>query len=440
MPGPSELYPVVRSWLYALAPGGHQTALAALAHLVCALLVAQSLRPSALMRTLASPPTVPARQRYKRVRRFWTRPWLAPAWLTPRLVPAALQLVAPDGHGPTAGLTHLALDSVRCGPWELFVLGVVWHGRVLPVSWAVLAYPWPKGQFTPTVCELIRAVAAVWPAARPVHLLADRAFPSRPLFRTLKTAQWGWTIRLRARSWVRVAGRAQWARALLDQATVGRWRLVGGAYGGGDEAVPGQVVVGRGLPVRPFHQRGPASQQVRARQHGRRRAHVAGKHPGRAPDGSVETDSWLLLFTSHASWRAAVGSYRRRWAIEGSFRDAQGGWDGQHGWDLEPVVAKLGSAEAVAHVAGLWALGTLLQSWLGDQVSQATAPARVQAIAASWVTTGRLSVWARGQFGLREPSGQLRAWVIHTLRQGAQRLAGPDASPAARPARLAKAA
>src|SRR5207245_3366060 len=70
-------------------------------------------------------------------------------------------------------------SSDLCGGWEVFTLGVVWHGRVLPVGWAVLPYPWPKGRFTPTVCALIRQVAAVWPAERPVHLVADRGFPSR---------------------------------------------------------------------------------------------------------------------------------------------------------------------------------------------------------------------------------------------------------------------
>src|SRR5438128_8499226 len=111
----------------------HATALVALAHLVTALLVGQSLRPTALMRALSSPVPVPARQRYKRVARAWTRPWLSPAWLVPRLVPAALALVPADRDG----VTHLALDSVRCGGWEVFTLGVVWRGRVVPVGWAV---------------------------------------------------------------------------------------------------------------------------------------------------------------------------------------------------------------------------------------------------------------------------------------------------------------
>src|SRR5919198_1634015 len=169
MPAPSEVYALV-VWLEALGAAPHRTA-------------------------------VPARQRYKRVARAWGRPWLAPGWLTPRLVRAALALVAPDpAPWPTAGLTHLVLDSVRCGRWELFALGVAWHGRVLPVGWAVLPYPWPKGAFTPTACALVHRVAAAWPADRPAHLVADRAFPSRPLLRALAEAGWGYTLRLRAKT------------------------------------------------------------------------------------------------------------------------------------------------------------------------------------------------------------------------------------------------
>ena len=136
---PEQLYPLVVEWLHALGGPRHMTALNSLAALVTALLLSQSLRPSALMRTLPSPRPVPARQRYRRVARSLDRLGLAAARLTPRLVRAALTLVPADPErSPTAGQTHLALDSVRCGGWEIFTLGVVWHGRVLPVGWRVL--------------------------------------------------------------------------------------------------------------------------------------------------------------------------------------------------------------------------------------------------------------------------------------------------------------
>jgi hypothetical protein len=440
MLSPAELYPLVLQWLQALGVTSHPTAQGALAHLVTGLLSTQSLRASALMRALLSPEPVPARQRYKRVRRALDRRWLTPAWLSPRLVQAVVALVPPEPVGsPTAGQTHLALDSVRCGPWEVFTLGVVWHGRVLLVGWAVLPYPWPKGRFTPTVCALLRQVAAAWPADRPAHLLADRAFPSRPLFQTLRQLGWGWTIRLRAKSWVTVAGQPGWVRTLLDGATVGGWTTYReAAYGAGPTALPGTLVVGRGLLVLPAHQRTVGSLRHRARQQAKRRQHVATKHAG-PRDASVETDAWVVLFTSQADWPTATASYRRRWSIEGSYRDGQSGWDGHHGWDLEPTLSRLTSAEHVAAIVGLWALGLLVQTWVGHQVLAPSAPPRVRALQAQWTTTGRLSVWAHGRLALTEPSGQLRPWLAQTLADGARRVHAGPLLPAA-PAVLLEAA
>jgi hypothetical protein len=429
MPSPFELYPLVMAWLQALDLAPQARSLRAVADLVTALLSGQSLRPSALMRALLSPEGIPARQRYKRVARCWARPWLSPAWLSPRLVPAVLALVAPDPVGTrTAGLTHVALDSVRCGPWEVFTLGVVWSGRVVPVGWAVLPYPWPKRRFTPTVCALLQQVAAAWPAPREAHLVADRAFASRALLLTLRQAGWGCTLRLRARHTVTVgdgaggAGPPRVVRDLLATARLGAWTAHVACYGSGPTALPGHLVLGRGLPVLPWHQRDASSRRHRAAQQARRQRHLASKHPGRAADASAETDAWVVLFTTHSAWQAATDSYRRRWATEGSYRDAQSGWDGRHGWALEPVLARGRDAVGVERVVGLWALGALLQTWIGAQVCSTTDPL-VQTLAAQWTTTGRLSIWARGQFALQDRSGHLRTWLIATLTAGATRVA-----------------
>jgi len=421
VPSAPELYPLIEAWIQALPAASpmHATALSALAHLVTALLVGQSLRPTALMRALSSPVPVPARQRYKRVARAWTRPWLSPAWLVPRLVPAALALVPAERDG----VTHLALDSVRCGAWEVFTLGVVWHGRVLPVGWAVLPYPWPKGRFTPTVCALIRQVAAVWPAERPVHLVADRGFPSRQFLWTLRQVRWGWTVRLRATHRVTVVGQVQSVRTLVAAASAEGWTAHTAQYGPGPHALPGVLVIGQGLAVLPWHQHGPASVQQRLAQHGRRQAHLARKHPRQRPDAARQTDPWVVLFTSQPTWLAAVRSYDRRWSTEGSYRDAQGGWDGQHGWDLETTLARLTDAVVVERVVGLWALGALVQTWVGHRLGQSSAAAPVPLLRREWTTTGRLSVWARGQFALTDPSGRLRAWLRQALTAGAHRLA-----------------
>src|SRR5437870_3099256 len=216
VPSAPELYPLIEAWIQALPASTalHATALSALAHLVTALLVGQSLRPTALMRAFSSPLPVPARQRYKRVARAWTRPWLSPAWLVPRQV------------------------------------------------------------------------------------------------------RWGWTVRLRATHSVSVAGQVQPVRTLLAAASPDRWTAQPAHYGHGPQALPGTLVIGQGLAVLPWHQRGPASVHQRLAQYGRRQAHLARKHPRQHTDGARQTDPWVVLFTSHSTWLAAVRSYDRRWATE----------------------------------------------------------------------------------------------------------------------------
>jgi hypothetical protein len=350
------------------------------------------------------------------VARLLDRPWLSPAWLTPALVRAAVALVvaAQDGDAAT-----LALDSVRCGRWEVFTLGVVWHGRVLVVGWAVLPYPWPRGQFSPTVAALLRQVGAVWPPDVAVHLVADRAFASYAFFGAVRAQGWGWTVRLQARAWVTVGEEPQQVRTLVAQVAAGQWRAWAGTYGSGQSAVPGTVVIGRGPYVIPLHQANPGGQRHRAQRAARRAQHAAAKHGGAASP----YEDWVLLFTTHATTVAARRSYRRRWPTEGTYRDAQSGWDGQHGWGLDRGVPACSTPEAVSRVVGLWALGTLLQSYVGDQVGRPTAPPLVQQTAAQWTTTRRLSVWARGRLALTEPSGVLAPWLDDTLRAGAAQVA-----------------
>jgi hypothetical protein len=418
MPSPEAVYPAVLVLIEAVGGPPHAAARWALAQLVTALLCSQRLTATALMRALASPIPVPARQRYKRLARALEREWLTPAWLTPRLVRAALALV-PDP------VPHLALDTLRCGRWEIVSVGVVWHGRVLPVAWAVLPYPLPKGAFTPTSCALLRQLAAVWPAGRLPQLVADRGFPSQALFCTLSQLGWSYTIRLRAKDTVRVDGQVWRLRDLIATVAEGSWWVVAATYGGGAKAVAGTLVVGRGLPVTAVHQANPGSRRAWAKQQAARRKELSAS--------AQQTDPWMLLFTSHPHWRPAVQSYRRRWATEGSYRDAQSGWDGRHGWDLDHTVARLREAGAVGRVGGLGALGTLLQSVIGDAVGRADAPTAVQAVVGEWTTTGRLSVWARGQLALSDPSGRLYSYVRDSLRTAAAQIAAAPPLPAPAP-------
>ena len=93
---------------------------------------------------------------------------------------------------------------------------------------------------------------------------------------------------------------------------------------------------------------------------------------------------------------------------------------------LEVALARLSDAVVVERVVGLWALGALVQTWVGHRLGQPSAAAPVPLLRREWTTTGRLSVWARGQFALTDPSGRLRPWLRQILAAGARRLAaGP---------------
>src|SRR5579863_4336492 len=192
MPCSPQVYPFVLAFLQALGLTRHRTSLLALARLVSALLVGQSLRPASLLRGLLSSPAVPAAQRYRRLRRLLDSPALTPAATSAALVRGSLALYQPAR--PT-----LVLDTVRCGGWEIVTVGLALAGRVQLLSTAALPYPWPRGAFTPTVLTALRQVAQAWPADAPrPHLVADRFFPSRPLFLLLGQWGWGYTLRLRA--------------------------------------------------------------------------------------------------------------------------------------------------------------------------------------------------------------------------------------------------
>ena len=212
-------------------------------------------------------------------------------------------------------------------------------------------------------------------------------------------------------------------RALLERCAPQRWTVwTAASYGWGARREPCTLVVGRGLQTLPAHQQTEGSRRHRAARQAERQRVKGYRY------AVAQTDAWVVLCTTHPTWHAAVWSYRRRWSTAGSYRDAQGGWDGQQGWDLEPVLAQARSAAHVERVVGLWALGSLLQTWIGVHV--APGPPPVRAVAAQWTTSGRLSVWAQGRFALHEPSGALHAWLERTLQDGARLIASATLPPA----------
>jgi len=425
------LYPLLEGWLAALGVAPHRTGRAALAHLLTALLVAQSLQPTRLLRALLSPLAVPARQRYTRLQRLLASPWLTPAWLTPQLVRGALALQSREA-------ATLALDSVRTGPWDSFTVGLCGHARTQLLAWLVLPFPWPKGAVPRTVRALLAQLAACWPAWAPrPHLVADRLFASYALLAQLGPLRWGYTLRLRANQIVTVDGVARRVRALLQELPPEGWTLVEAAYGQGPRAVPGRLVIGRGLPVLAWHQRDGGSARARQRRQ-RARAHDAGYGRKDRPTAAAETDGWVVLFTTEPTVLGALRRYGQRYGAEGSYRDLQSGWDGRHGWDLEPVATRQATAARVAALLSLCALGQLVQHWVGSQVEHPAAAGPARWLAHAWTVHGRLSVWARGRLVFELRDHQLAGWLTATLQQGTAALqAAPVARVGPRPLRPA---
>lgn len=382
----------------------HAASLRSVVDLVWALLLAQSLHSADLARALPNLRTARARQAMRRVRRIISRPWLSSQWLTPCLIRLALRLTP-------AGEVTLILDSTRCLCWEIFTLGIRFHGRVLPIAWAILPYPWPKGSFTPTVVTLLNRTLTHWPALRPVHFLADRGFPSLPLFQTLD--HWrqrlilGYTIRLRAGDWLRLAnGQIVKLADLLGQVRSGCWMSWPASYDCHHKLTPtALLVVGRGLPVYPTHQLGPADQLRRQARASRRVTHLLSKGQPQAP----QTDGvWALLSTA-TNYVQAIRHYQARFSTEGFYRDLKS-------WDLEAVAARQTDDGPLDGLLGLAALAYFVQSAIGAQAGRAS-DQQVRARQRQWTTTDRLSVFSRGRLALQDRAYEWRHWLYAILPQ-----------------------
>jgi hypothetical protein len=143
---------------------------------VLCLLVAQRVTSAALARALPAEHAGSGRSCLRRVRRWWRGPALNQATISPALIRLALTLlVAPQ---PVV----VALDTTRLGPWDVWLAGIVVAGRTLPIGWAVIPSPWPKGRFRATTLRLIQQLQQAFLAGVRWTLVADRGFPSAALF------------------------------------------------------------------------------------------------------------------------------------------------------------------------------------------------------------------------------------------------------------------
>ena len=176
-------------------------------------------------------------------------------------------------------------------------------------------------------------------------------------------------------------------------------------------------MVGRGLPVYPRHQVGPADwarRQARAEQRAR---HLRST----GQPGAVETDdSWCLL-TTDATWQAAVTQYSGRFSTEGTYRDVKS-------WGWEAVVGREPDPAVVDGVTGLAVVSYLVQASIGAAAGR-TRDRAARARQRQWTTTDRLSIFSRGRLVLHDRAHDWRPWLTSLLPVLTQRLRGePQAS------------
>lgn len=407
----SAFYTLLSSVLAVVLGPLHPATRNALSEVVGALLLAQSLHPADLARALPALRTARARQAQRRIRRILGRACLSSRALTPLFIRVALTLV----HSAEV---LLVLDSTRCPGWEIFTLGVRFHGRVLPIAWEILPHPWPKGRFTPTVLALVDRTLDAWPADRAVHLVADRGFPSLRLFRCLERRRavhpLGYTVRVRASDWVRLASGLAVKVGDLEQGVAeGTWSVQPASYQQrGRSAPPARLVLGRGLPLYPVHQMGPAD---RARRTARAHRRIAHRRSMGQPLAETTDRVWALV-TTKSTWVEGVRAYQGRFATEGTYRDVKG-------WDLTAVAGHETDPGHLDGVLGLASLADLVQTVIGAAAGR-TRDRSARARQAQWSTTDRLSPFWRGRQVLRDRAYDWRPFVAQALHDLTAALAG----------------
>jgi hypothetical protein len=336
------------------------------------------------------------------VRRWWTGPPLDQVVVSPQLIHAALTLL------PSGQSTVVALDTTRLGTWEVWLAGIVVAGRTLPIGWAVIPYPWPKGRFRTTTLALVRRLQAAFPPAVPWTLVADRGFPSTLLFAQLRHGGTSFSVRLRLSDWVMVArvyatiAEHLVAGRLVDgqrtAATMGRGRP-------DQPLVPGWVVVSAAVVAPPKHKQNPGTVRERAKRakaHAQHRAHKQGRKT-KPPSATVQryAQTWVL-FTTAPTVGQAVAEYAQRMPIEETFRD----W--HSGWDVRAAVVGLPTEAMVDRLIGVVCVTYSLQMQVGQRFS---ADPLGQQRREQWTVTDRVSWFWCGQRLFNDPGYDWSVWL-----------------------------
>src|SRR6266446_1278071 len=423
-------YPQVREWVKARLGRTHATVVQTVAWAVLCLLLAQRVTPAALARALPAEQAGRARARLTRVRRWWTGPPLDQTMVSPQLIHAALALLLP---GQSA---VVALDTTRLGPWEVWLAGIVVAGRTLPIGWAVIPYPWPKGRFRATTLALIEQLQQAFPAGVRWTLVADRGFPSAVLFAQLRQGGTDFSVRLRLSDWVTVAGVYAMVSAHLAAGRLVVGRRTAATIGRGTREqplVPAAIVVSAAVVTPPRHTQNPGTARERAhraKQHAQHRQHKQGRKT-KLPSAVAQryAQTWVL-FTTASTVAQAVAEYAGRMSIEETYRD----W--HHHWAVRAAVVGLPTEAMVARLIGVVCLAYTVQMHLGQRVS---VDPMSQQRRAQWTVTDRVSWFWCGQQLFTDPGYDWSGWLAQqweSLRQLVTTAPVPPVSETASPSAL----
>jgi hypothetical protein len=286
--------------------------------------------------------------------------------------------------------------------------GIVVAGRTLPIGWAVIPYPWPKGRFRTTTLALMQQLQQAFPAGVRWTLVADRGFPSAALFAQLRQGRTDFSVRLRLSDWVTVDRVYAMVADHLAAGRLGVGQRTAAMMGRGrpdQPLVPGWVVVSAAVVAPPKHKQNPGTARERAKRakaHAQHRAHKQGrktKPPSAAAQRYAQT--WIL-FTPAPTVAQAVAEYAQRMSIEETFRD----W--HSGWGVRAAVVDLPTEAMVARLIGVVCMTYSLQMHLGQRMS--TDPVARQR-RAQWTVTDRVSWFWCGQRLFDDPGYEWSGWL-----------------------------
>src|SRR5215467_9549827 len=372
-------YAPVHRWVKAVLGRTHTTVVLTVAWAVLCLLVAQRITSAALARALPAEQAGSGRSCLRRVRRWWRGPTLEQATVSAALIRLALGLLS-------APHPVVALDTTRLGPWAVWLAGIVVAGRTLPIGWAVIPYPWPKGRFRATSLALLQQLQGAFPTGRCWTLVADRGFPSAALFAQLRQGGTDFSVRLRLSDWVTVRGVYATVATHLAAGRLGGGQRTAATMGRGQPAQPlvrGWVVVSAAVAALPKPKQNPGTARERAKRakaHAQHRAHKQGRTTT-PPSATAQryAQTWVL-FTTAPTVAQAVAAYAQRMPIEETFRD----W--HHGWGVRTAVVNLPTEAMVDRLIGVICMTYSLQMHLGQRVS---VDPRGQQRRVQWTVTDR---------------------------------------------------